>query len=330
MKQYFQAASKQMMAETQGIVQALRHPGMKGDAGEEALRTFLRKYLPKRYNVGQGKVVDFTGRESKQTDIIIADAASTVPLYVDAVNMIVPIESVYAVVEVKTSLTSQSLSDGIANLLSFHELELPSRHEFVRGGVVAARSVLESRPKGMIVGLNPETSLPIRKLAGRYLKYVRSNKISFPVVSCCTVLGNGYFFDVPGRKHARWRSEVYVSDNTGDDTLLMFFLTLLGMMDSMPDRTRCPFSLYLNAFVHPGRFAYVVDEEAGPLPLGDRLRATRRAVSLTQQGLARLLDIDRLDVHLYETKMHEPEGEVLAKIEQFLKDHDLVEEERSD
>ena len=99
------------------------HPGTKGDASEGVWLQLLETYLPKRYLIAQGKVVDFLGNESSQLDIIVLDAANTIPFYVDAVSVVVPIESVFAVVEVKTRLTAKTLSLALDTISSVHKLQ---------------------------------------------------------------------------------------------------------------------------------------------------------------------------------------------------------------
>ena len=51
----FKAISEQLIAEFQKTSQ-VKHPGGKGDIREDAFRSFLIDYLPKRYSVGRGEV----------------------------------------------------------------------------------------------------------------------------------------------------------------------------------------------------------------------------------------------------------------------------------
>jgi len=157
MRQYFQAISKEMTARVEGMSEFLRHPGMKGAGSEQLIRTFLRKYLPQRYRIGQGKVVDCQGTESRQVDVMIIDSATAVPLYVDDENWIMPIESVYATIEIKTTLSSKSMSDAIDNMLSVRYLEIPSN------SIMQAEEYLLEKhriPFGYIFAFGPENHLP--------------------------------------------------------------------------------------------------------------------------------------------------------------------------
>src|SRR2546426_9959205 len=53
---------------------AIDHPTSKGDASEGQWRKMLSAYLPKRYRVCNGHVVDSRGGVSKQIEGIIHDA----------------------------------------------------------------------------------------------------------------------------------------------------------------------------------------------------------------------------------------------------------------
>ena len=52
----------------------IAHPGELGTDREEVVRSFLRAYLPKRFEISTGFVFDASGLVSKQIDVIIADS----------------------------------------------------------------------------------------------------------------------------------------------------------------------------------------------------------------------------------------------------------------
>ena len=89
--------------------QVMTHPGDKGDSTELDWLTWFEKYLPKRYSVAKGKVVDSCGNESDQIDIIIFDRQySPLVFSYNGVNYITA-ESVYAVFEVKQTLNKEHI-----------------------------------------------------------------------------------------------------------------------------------------------------------------------------------------------------------------------------
>lgn len=82
----------------------LMHPGMKGDDTEDNWREWLMAYLPNRYAVAKGVVIDADGNESEQIDVIIYDRQYSYLVLKHNETFLIPAESVYAVFEVKQSL----------------------------------------------------------------------------------------------------------------------------------------------------------------------------------------------------------------------------------
>lgn len=74
-----------------------------GDEVERVVRKILRRKLPLAFHVGQGHIVDSSGVNSPQMDVIIADN-SVSPVLFEAENgtQYFPYESVYAIGEIKT------------------------------------------------------------------------------------------------------------------------------------------------------------------------------------------------------------------------------------
>ncbi|MEP0824298.1 MAG: hypothetical protein HRF40_02320, partial [Nitrososphaera sp.] len=97
--------------------------GVKGDANEGTFRTFLREYLPPSFDIFTGIIVDSLGNQSKQLDIIIADTNKTPIFYKNENVRIVPIESVYAVIEIKAKLDLDELENCQENMKSVKSLK---------------------------------------------------------------------------------------------------------------------------------------------------------------------------------------------------------------
>src|SRR2546423_15407645 len=115
--------NRMLLAKT-GQAELLGHNLEKGLGNEQALRDLLVSFLPRRFGVAKGKVANAAGDMSKQLDIIIYDAINCPTLFVDEnSNQILPIEGVFCIIEVKTSLTSKSLAEAFSNLASVYALE---------------------------------------------------------------------------------------------------------------------------------------------------------------------------------------------------------------
>jgi len=102
----------------------LKHNLEKGLGNEQALRDLLVWFLPRRFGIGKGKIVNSKGEMSRQLDIIIYDALQCPTLFIDEnENQILPVEGVYGVIEVKTTLTASTLKDAFDNLHTVYSLK---------------------------------------------------------------------------------------------------------------------------------------------------------------------------------------------------------------
>ena len=84
-------------------------PGIVGDATEDGWRDMLGDFLPGRYGVDSGKVIDSQGHQSEQIDIIVHDTYYSPLMFSIGDAKFVPVESVYAVLEVRQTLNKGNL-----------------------------------------------------------------------------------------------------------------------------------------------------------------------------------------------------------------------------
>jgi hypothetical protein len=107
----------------------LKHNLEHGLANEQAVRNLLSSFLPLQYGVGKGKVVNARGELSRQCDIILYDAIQCPKLFIDENgNQLLPVEGVYSVIEVKTTLNKSNLRDAFENLHSVHQVAQGRNH----------------------------------------------------------------------------------------------------------------------------------------------------------------------------------------------------------
>lgn len=81
--------------------EVVTHAGAKGEGSEMHWKEMLLGFLPSRYLVSKGFVVDSAGWRSEQIDVIIHDHVFSPLLWESGGHVFVPAESVYAVFEVK-------------------------------------------------------------------------------------------------------------------------------------------------------------------------------------------------------------------------------------
>lgn len=127
----------------------INHSGDKGENREEFLMDFLREHLPKRYGVAKGEIITKDGKRSHAIDIIIYDAVNCPVLY-SGKTSILPIEGVYGIIEVKSSLSKAEFDDAAGKIASFKKLAPRDL------GVIATREYATvhraSRPFGVVFG----------------------------------------------------------------------------------------------------------------------------------------------------------------------------------
>jgi len=115
-----------------GIVRrTLGHPTAKGDASEKVWINVLSGFLPRRYSVETAFVVDSRGTFSDQIDVVIYDRQYTPLIFEYEGQRIVPIESVYAVLESKQEIDAEYIDYAQEKALSVRRLvptSLPVPH----------------------------------------------------------------------------------------------------------------------------------------------------------------------------------------------------------
>lgn len=155
-KQLFKNLSATLMHEFEQTEKTLEFAPDRGWPREEAIRKFLREKLPRRYGITMGVVVSHTGIQSDQCDVIVYDADTSPIFYTDKNQEVLPIESVYAVVQVKSRLTPVSLDEAIKNIKSFKQVP---------------RKDVTSVPLGPGGGTSIEYSQPINRKIGVLMSY---------------------------------------------------------------------------------------------------------------------------------------------------------------
>jgi hypothetical protein len=100
-----------LAARLESIRAVLQHAGEKGRALEHEVASLIRFFLPNEYGLSTGFIAyhDNNGPKlSSQIDILIYDAVRGSPLVNLGTCVVLPIEFVYAYIEVKATLTSSS------------------------------------------------------------------------------------------------------------------------------------------------------------------------------------------------------------------------------
>lgn len=127
------------MLSSLGVSDHVSHPTDKGDISEEKWIDFLTKYLPKRYSVAKGTVVDHEGSLSQQIDLVIFDNLYSPLIFNDGNRKYIPAESVYAVFEVKPEINKEYIDYAAAKIHSVRVLRRTNSDVYHAGGKYEAK-----------------------------------------------------------------------------------------------------------------------------------------------------------------------------------------------
>jgi hypothetical protein len=94
----------------------------KGEMREEELVDAFGPYLPRRYELIKGVVVNTSGAESDPQDVILFDTSLLPTFFGSGTNRIVPVEGVVGVIQVKSRATPGNIRSAVSNVASAKRL----------------------------------------------------------------------------------------------------------------------------------------------------------------------------------------------------------------
>ena len=194
LKDKIAAVEAQMRASLEETRVTFSQAGDKGSSIEEVFRSFLRKYLPRRWEVGHGEIVDTNSRRSSQTDLVIVNENHPFTFRPESPGLFF-IEGVSAAGEVKTILTTTALDHGLRNSCKFKQLEVARAKGTL---AVATPSDLErfyKRPPWFLVAFEAQVSL--ETIHAHILRFRSENSIeSDRMADAVFVMGQGWIINL--------------------------------------------------------------------------------------------------------------------------------------
>lgn len=147
------------------------HMPSKGDVCEAAVRKYLSECLGSRYAIAEGAIFDSTGTQSAQQDVIVFDDHWSIRLTPKESGepSMIPVESVYATIEVKKTLSSGELRSAIDNVRSFKSLK---REQIGPSHITPNKKINNLGFPGKVDVRNPFFSAIFAFTAGRSMKAV--------------------------------------------------------------------------------------------------------------------------------------------------------------
>lgn len=215
--------AKKLKIDFDGITKQIEHNGVKGSAREDLLKDYLKKLLPQKYSISSGIIIDNNQTQSKQQDFIIHDAFNCPSFFKTDSNSILPIESVYATIEIKSTLDYPALEQSVKNIESVRKLnKLPNRN-------IIGNLYDNVYPLGFVFAYSSNYSLEqIQKKLFELNKSIEGKH----QISIICILDKGLIFNVQ-------------KNNVTNVTLIPSNETLLARSDSNIENTLYSFYLFL-------------------------------------------------------------------------------------
>ena len=110
-EQYWSGVAQRLQVEVDIFNRLIGHNGEMGRANELALAELLKSLLPTSVGIGTGVVIDSSGSRSAQSDLIVYDRNLQPQLLAQSTQLLFPIETVLAVIEVKTTVDERAVLD---------------------------------------------------------------------------------------------------------------------------------------------------------------------------------------------------------------------------
>ncbi|MCC2639003.1 MAG: hypothetical protein K0Q68_2722 [Moraxellaceae bacterium] len=110
LRQYASSMADELFTLSEKVGKLIKHNPTTGSHRETILRSLLSRQLPHRFHVATGFIFNCP----RQIDILIYDRLEYSPIFIEGDLVVVPAESVRAAIEVKTTLTTESLEDALS------------------------------------------------------------------------------------------------------------------------------------------------------------------------------------------------------------------------
>jgi len=131
-KEIINTVEKQMQDSLAEVRKTFRHSGNKGANIEDIFAKFIRQYLPRKCEIGNGEIIDSIGNRSGQIDIIIVNDDHPFTFTQNKPGLFF-IEGVMGIGEIKTILTSSELTNSLNNSILYRKLKIKhSKGSFIQ------------------------------------------------------------------------------------------------------------------------------------------------------------------------------------------------------
>lgn len=109
--EYWQGVLQRLRAEVDVFAQLVEHNAERGRENEAAFARVLTAFVPQRFGVGTGLVIDRDGNSSRQMDIVLFEQADEPRVLAQTNQLLFPVETTAGVIEVKTRFSTDDVQD---------------------------------------------------------------------------------------------------------------------------------------------------------------------------------------------------------------------------
>jgi hypothetical protein len=215
--------------------QSIEHAGTQGGVTEDHWIEVFRNYLPNRYEVSSGFVIDSRGGRSQQMDIVIFDKHFTPTLLDQQQHRYIPAEAVYAVFESKPHIDKSYLEYAGEKAASVRKLFRTSISIQHAGGTFPAKALFP-----ITAGIVAPKSSWADGLGESFHKNLPVEETQ--VLDCGCALDDGAFDSFDGVLRVL----------PGDGALIHFLFRLLSKLQSLGSVPAIDWAAYA-AIIAPGQ-----------------------------------------------------------------------------
>lgn len=209
------------------ILHHIPHAGESGRATEDALRSFLRRHLPGRFELTSGFAIGANGETSNQSDVLVIDALNTPRFLHTDTSGVFPIDGILCDLEVTQNLDSEKRLEDACKIRTFRSLPSALTADF------APDFFPETGPLAFLVAEDSDTSIEAHaKWLGRLARDAASVEDRARLPNGILILKKGLaLFQDEGGFHpwpSRAKGVIAVSDVP--TSLLVWLSALLGAL----------------------------------------------------------------------------------------------------
>ena len=236
LREAFAAEQNALKSRLELANRSITHCGELGAVNEQSFIDFLRQNLPHRYAVNSAIVINSKGQSSDQIDIVIHDRFYSPTLLSQNKRAFVPIESVYAVFEVKPTINKGNLEYAAEKASSVRKL-------FQRTGDFKAIDGVKKSPSLVLISgliaIDVEWKEGVESSA---FTEIMKTLVSEKKIDCGVAVTGEYFnyFSDSGK----------VTIKRGDNSLAFFIFGLLKQFQLMGNAPAVDWNGYIEALMN--------------------------------------------------------------------------------